>query len=104
MTNDDLAYSSAIEALQLFKKRKLSPVELLKITDRPRRKLNGKINCLADCYFDEAMTKAKAAEAALCQTRQQAPRPRRHSPARQGCPAGQGQAHHPRLAHFRQQH
>jgi Asp-tRNA(Asn)/Glu-tRNA(Gln) amidotransferase A subunit family amidase len=62
MTSDDLAYSSAIEILQLFKKRKLSPVELLEIMIARSEKLNGKINCLADCYFEEALAKAKIAE------------------------------------------
>ena len=62
MTSDDLAYSPAIEILQLFKKRKLSPVELLEIMIARSEKLNGKINCLADCYFEEALAKAKIAE------------------------------------------
>jgi Asp-tRNA(Asn)/Glu-tRNA(Gln) amidotransferase A subunit family amidase len=74
MTSVDLAYSSAIEILQLFKKRKLSPVELLKIMIARAEKQNGKINCLADCYFDEAMTMAKAAEAAYAK-RASTPRP-----------------------------
>jgi Asp-tRNA(Asn)/Glu-tRNA(Gln) amidotransferase A subunit family amidase len=62
MTNVDLAYASAIELLKLFKARKTSPVELLNILIDRCRKLNGKVNCLADCYFDEALVKAKAAE------------------------------------------
>jgi Asp-tRNA(Asn)/Glu-tRNA(Gln) amidotransferase A subunit family amidase len=62
MTNVDLAYASAIELLKLFRARKISPVELLKILIDRSQKLNGKINCLADCYFDEALAKAKAAE------------------------------------------
>ena len=62
MTNVDLAYASAIELLKLFKARKASPVELLKILIDRSQKLNGKVNCLADCYFDEALVKAKAAE------------------------------------------
>jgi Asp-tRNA(Asn)/Glu-tRNA(Gln) amidotransferase A subunit family amidase len=61
MTSADLAYSSAIQALQLFKKRKLSPVELLRIMIDRTGKLNDKINCLADCYFEEALLKAEAA-------------------------------------------
>ena len=44
MTSADLAYSPAIEVLQLFKKRKLSPLELLKIMIERAGKLNGKIN------------------------------------------------------------
>jgi amidase len=62
MTSDDLAYSSAIEILRLFKKRKISPVEMLKLMIARTEELNGKINCLADCYFEEALAKAKIAE------------------------------------------
>lgn len=62
MTSVDLAYSSAIDALKLFKTRKLSPVELLKILIDRSEKLNSKVNCLADRYFDEALVKAKASE------------------------------------------
>ena len=62
MTSVDLAYSSAIDALKLFKSRKLSPVEMLQTLIDRSQKLNGKINCLADCYFDEALNKAKAVE------------------------------------------
>ena len=62
MTNVDLAYASATELLKLFKARKASPVELLKALIARSQKLNKEINCLADCYFDEALAKAKAAE------------------------------------------
>jgi len=62
MTNADLAYASATELLRLFKVRKTSPVELLKALIARSQKLNKEINCLADCYFDEALAKAKAAE------------------------------------------
>lgn len=62
MTNVDLAYASANELLKLFKARKTSPVELLNVLIDRSRKLNGKVNCLADCYFDEALIKARAAE------------------------------------------
>ena len=62
MTSVDLAYSPATQVLQLFKKRKLSPVEMLTVMIARAEKLNGKINCLADCYFEEALAKAKIAE------------------------------------------
>ena len=62
MTNVDLAYASATELLKLFKARKASPVELLKELIARSQKLNKEINCLADCYFDEALAKAKVAE------------------------------------------
>lgn len=62
MTNVDLAYASAAELLKLFKARKASPAELVKTLIARSQKLNKEINCLADCYFDEALAKAKAAE------------------------------------------
>ena len=62
MTNDDLCYLSATDTLKLFKKRKLSPVELAKALIARSEKVNPKINCLADRYFDEAIAQAKARE------------------------------------------
>jgi amidase len=62
MTNVDLTYASATELLKLFKTRKASPIELLKALIARSQKLNKEINCLADCYFDEALAKAKVAE------------------------------------------
>lgn len=63
MTNDDLCYFTAREALALFARRKLSPVELLKALIARSEKLNPQINCWSDTYFEEAMDKARAAEA-----------------------------------------
>ncbi|WP_374333947.1 amidase [Aestuariivirga sp.] len=63
MTNDEMCYLSAAEALTLFRKRKLSPVELAKALMARAEKVNPKINCLADRYFDEALVQAKASEA-----------------------------------------
>jgi Asp-tRNA(Asn)/Glu-tRNA(Gln) amidotransferase A subunit family amidase len=63
MTNDDLCYLTAREAVALFRKRKLSPVELMSALVARSEKLNPRINCWADTYFDEAMAAAKAAEA-----------------------------------------
>ena len=60
MTNDDLCYLSATDALKLFKKRKLSPVELAKALIARAEKVNPEINCLADRYFDEAIAQARA--------------------------------------------
>src|SRR5204863_7923576 len=62
MTNVDLAYASATELLKLFKARKASPVELLKVLIARSQKLNEEINSLADRYFDEAHAKEKTAE------------------------------------------
>lgn len=64
MHNDDLCYLSAAEALALFRKRKLSPVALMQaLIDRAGR-VSPAINCFADRYYDEALAKARAAEAA----------------------------------------
>ena len=62
MTSVDLAYTSAVDALKLFKARKASPVELLATLIDRIQNVNPRINCLADRYFDEALAKAKAAE------------------------------------------
>ena len=58
MRNDDICYLTAIEAAALFRKRKLSPVELLSAIIARAEQVNPKINCFADCYFDEALARA----------------------------------------------
>jgi Asp-tRNA(Asn)/Glu-tRNA(Gln) amidotransferase A subunit family amidase len=63
MTNDDICYVSASEALRLFKARKLSPVELLSALIGRAERVNPAINCFADRYFDEALDQARASEA-----------------------------------------
>ena len=59
MTDDDLCYLAANEALSLFRKRKLKPTELLAALQKRAAKLNPAINCLADQYWDEAMAMAR---------------------------------------------
>ena len=63
MTNDDLCYLSATEALKLFKSRRLSPRELLAALIARSEKINPAINCFADRYFDEGLATAKVSEA-----------------------------------------
>ncbi|MFT3988243.1 amidase [Aestuariivirga sp.] len=63
MTNEELCYLTATEARALFKKKKLSPVELLQALIARGETVNPAINCFADRYFGEALAKAKAAEA-----------------------------------------
>jgi Asp-tRNA(Asn)/Glu-tRNA(Gln) amidotransferase A subunit family amidase len=63
MRNDDICYLTAIEAAALFRKRKLSPVELLSAIIARAEQVNPKINCFADCYFDEALARARQSEA-----------------------------------------
>ncbi len=62
MSNDELCYLSATEALKLFKSRKLSPRELLAALIARAEKINPAINCFADRYFDEALAQATLSE------------------------------------------
>jgi Asp-tRNA(Asn)/Glu-tRNA(Gln) amidotransferase A subunit family amidase len=73
MTNDDLCYLTAGEALGLFERRELSPLELMRALIDRSEKVNPKINCWSERYFDEALAKAKAAEARYIKA---SPRPR----------------------------
>ncbi|MET1025745.1 MAG: amidase [Dongiaceae bacterium] len=63
MSNADLCYLSASEAQQLFRKRKLSPVELMQAVIDQAEKVDGKIKAFTFTHFDEAMDLARAAEA-----------------------------------------
>jgi amidase len=62
MTNEDLCYLTAAEALKLFRSRKLSPHELMLAIVTRAEAVNPVINCLADRYFDEALTHARVSE------------------------------------------
>lgn len=63
MASDDLCYLTAAEALTLFKKKKLSPVELMKAVVKRAQKTEPKVNALPMTYYDRALEQAKAAEA-----------------------------------------
>ena len=63
MATTDLCYLTATEALALFRKKKLSPVELMKAVIKRAEQTEPKVNALPMRYFDEAMDQAKAAEA-----------------------------------------
>jgi Asp-tRNA(Asn)/Glu-tRNA(Gln) amidotransferase A subunit family amidase len=63
MSNGDICYLGATEALALYRKKKLSPVEHLKALIARAERVNPRINCFADCYFEEALAQAKASEA-----------------------------------------
>ena len=62
MTDDELCYIPATQAVQLFKARKLSPVELHKALTKRSETQNSAINCFTERYDDEAMDRAKTAE------------------------------------------
>lgn len=63
MADKDLCYLTATEALSLFKKKKLSPVELMKAVIKQAEATEGKVNALPMKYFDQALEGAKKAEA-----------------------------------------
>jgi amidase len=59
----DLCYMSATDALSLFRARKLSPVELMKAVIGRAEKVNKKVNAFTFTHFDEALEAARKAEA-----------------------------------------
>lgn len=63
MTDLDLCYLPAAEALRQFKAKKLSPVELMLATIARAEATAKKTNCLTYTHFDEAMALARKAEA-----------------------------------------
>ena len=62
MSNTELCYLSAGEALTRFRDRSLSPVELLEALISRSDTIEPVINCFADRYFEEALAAAKKAE------------------------------------------
>ncbi|MEE2980594.1 MAG: amidase [Pseudomonadota bacterium] len=69
ITSDrDLWYLSATEAMALFRARALSPVELLEALIRRAEAVEPKINAFAFTYYDEALAKARKAEAKFAKT------------------------------------
>ena len=65
MTDTDLAFASIEEVARLFRKRKLSPVELTKLMLARIEKLNPKLNAYITVTADVALAQAKKAEAEL---------------------------------------
>ncbi len=62
MSDLDLCYMPAHEALRLFKAKKLSPVELMQATIRRAEATKSAINCFTFTHFEEAMGLAAKAE------------------------------------------
>ena len=58
----DICYLSASEALEKFKNKSLSPVELLTETIKRTEEVNPKINAFNFFRFDEALEEAKKSE------------------------------------------
>ena len=63
MSDLDLCYMPAHDALRLFKAKKLSPVELMQATIRRAEATKSTINCFTFTHFEEAMKLAAKAEA-----------------------------------------
>ena len=64
----DLCYLSAGEAMALFRARELSPVELLQALIARAEAVEPAINAFAFTYYDEALAKARKAEAKFAKT------------------------------------
>src|SRR5581483_4332870 len=60
---DELCYLSATEALRLFRARELSPVELVQAVIDRAAKVEPVINAFAETRYEEALAKARDAEA-----------------------------------------
>jgi len=63
MSDLDLCYMPASEALKRFKAKKLSPVELMEAVIKRAEANKDKVNAFTNTHFDEAMDLAKKAEA-----------------------------------------
>ena len=63
MSDLDLCYLTASEALRRFSNKTLSPVELMQAVIARAEKTNPKINAFTFMYFDEALALARMAEA-----------------------------------------
>ena len=63
MSYQDVCYLSATEALKLFKRRKLSPMELLQAIIKRTERVEPVINAFTETFFDEALAQARKSEA-----------------------------------------
>ena len=59
---DELCYLPATEALQRFRARELSPVELMHAVIDRADQTESTVNALCHTFYDEALTAARAAE------------------------------------------
>jgi Asp-tRNA(Asn)/Glu-tRNA(Gln) amidotransferase A subunit family amidase len=62
MSDNELCYLSAHQAIQLFTRGQLSPVELMQALIERSEALEPHINAFTETYFDEAMEQARVAE------------------------------------------
>ena len=62
MAEDDLCYLAAAQAIELFKTRKLSPVQLMTSLIARDQRIGGRVNAFTDRYADEALKAAAISE------------------------------------------
>ena len=63
MSDEDICYLSASEALKRFRRRKLSPVELMQAVIARAEKVEPVINAFTATFYERALEQAKKAEA-----------------------------------------
>ncbi len=63
MASDDLCYITATEALEKFKSRDLSPVELMSAVIARSEAVNPEVNAYTYTFYERALAEAKEAEA-----------------------------------------
>lgn len=73
MSDLDLCYMPATEALSLFARKKLSPVELMRAVIDRAEATRDKVNAFTNTHYDEAMALAKKAEAKYAKGRKTGP-------------------------------
>ena len=61
--SNELCYLSAIEAISMFRQKKLSPVELMTAVIDQSERVEPAINAFSHTFFDSALEKARKAEA-----------------------------------------
>lgn len=69
----ELHYLDAVTALQLFRARELSPVELLEAVIARTEAVNGPVNALTETLFEEALPAARQAASSYARGRDLAP-------------------------------
>jgi amidase len=62
MTDEDVCYNSATQALALFRSKDLTPVDLVRAIARRDTSIGQKLNSFSDRYFEEALQAARLSE------------------------------------------
>lgn len=60
--SDDLCYLTAVEAIKRFKRKELSPVELIEAVIRQAENANPKVNAYTETFYERALKQAREAE------------------------------------------